>query len=352
MCYNITCSKRTRKIGMGVDMRKLGRILIVSLMVSSLVVTPVMAEPPADGTQNEEQVIDKPIDKPGDEVTTDDPVTEKPEAEKPATEKPAADAVTGILVDGLQKEKQAAELELKSMEVQLAEMMTGINELEMNLVNTGEGIIKTTKQLEKAQEKEKKQYQDMKRHIKAIYEYGNMAMLDGIFKSGSIAEFLRRAEYVQSLHSYDRKLLKKYVKTKEKTSDLKEKLEADMKNLEEMQVQYEESKKALDEMLLEKRTEVANIDLKLFEIAMGIEQGEGTGLDYIAPEDLAGGQAIVEAAKAFIGVPYVWGGASKSGIDCSGLVLMAHKAIGVDLAHYSGIQGSGGKAIPSMALAL
>ena len=41
----------------------------------------------------------------------------------------------------------------------------------------------------------------------------------------------------------------------------------------------------------------------------------------------------------------MWGGASASGVDCSGLVLLAHKAIGVNLAHFSGSQGSGGKAV-------
>ena len=34
-----------------------------------------------------------------------------------------------------------------------------------------------------------------------------------------------------------------------------------------------------------------------------------------------------------------------SGIDCSGLVMRAHQAIGVKLAHYSGSIGSGGRAV-------
>ena len=34
-----------------------------------------------------------------------------------------------------------------------------------------------------------------------------------------------------------------------------------------------------------------------------------------------------------------------SGIDCSGLVMRAHEAIGVKLAHYSGSIGSGGRAV-------
>ena len=35
-----------------------------------------------------------------------------------------------------------------------------------------------------------------------------------------------------------------------------------------------------------------------------------------------------------------------SGVDCSGLVLLAHRAIGVRLTHSSAVQGRGGKKVP------
>ncbi len=40
---------------------------------------------------------------------------------------------------------------------------------------------------------------------------------------------------------------------------------------------------------------------------------------------------LIEDATCMIGVPYVWGGTSGNGIDCSGLARLLHKLIGLDL---------------------
>lgn len=43
------------------------------------------------------------------------------------------------------------------------------------------------------------------------------------------------------------------------------------------------------------------------------------------------GQKIVDTAKQYLGVPYVWGGSTPSGFDCSGLVQYVFKAHGISL---------------------
>lgn len=57
------------------------------------------------------------------------------------------------------------------------------------------------------------------------------------------------------------------------------------------------------------------------------------------PPPLASGAGgAVQAAEREIGVPYVWGGSSPSGFDCSGLVMWAYAQVGIGLPHFSGGQ--------------
>jgi cell wall-associated NlpC family hydrolase len=56
-------------------------------------------------------------------------------------------------------------------------------------------------------------------------------------------------------------------------------------------------------------------------------------------------QQAVEFAKQFLGTPYVWGGTSPQGFDCSGLVQYVWKKFGVSLPRVSQQQAGAGKRI-------
>lgn len=166
-------------------------------------------------------------------------------------------------VDNLKKEKAAKQSEVSSLQSQLTTLMGKVNTLESELIQTGEDITKAQGDLEVAQEKEKEQYAAMKKRIKYMYEAGNDSAFETLVTSEDFTDLLSKAEYVQNVHSYDRKQLQEYVETKQQISDLKDSLEKDQKELESKQVEYEKQGDNLNNLITSKSAEVANLDSEI-----------------------------------------------------------------------------------------
>ena len=297
-------------------------------------------------------------------------------------------------VDQIKEQKEEVQEEVESLQAQLTKVISQINELEEKLIEKGEQIIQATEDLEAAEAKEKEQYEAMKLRIKYMYEEGSTSAIEKMVESGTISELLSQAEYIQNVHTYDRNQLNEYVKTKEEIENLKITLETEQKELEKTQTEFEEKQETLDATIAEKKEEVADLEQQ-FQEAVEQAAREAAERERKRKEEeerkrqeeeakkqqnssnnnssnsttnnssnnsssntttnnnststntgnTSKAQAIVEGAKSYLGVPYVYGGTSRDGIDCSGLVMLAHKYAGISVARTSGALGAGGKAI-------
>ena len=59
----------------------------------------------------------------------------------------------------------------------------------------------------------------------------------------------------------------------------------------------------------------------------------------------ANGSAIIEVASRYVGVPYVWGAATPSGMDCSGFTSYVYAQFGITLPHSSAAQRNSGTVV-------
>jgi cell wall-associated NlpC family hydrolase len=67
----------------------------------------------------------------------------------------------------------------------------------------------------------------------------------------------------------------------------------------------------------------------------------------LPPTDGSIGAQAVSIAMQYLGVPYVWGGSSPGGFDCSGLTSYVYAQLGIGLSHYTGSQWNEGTRVPA-----
>ncbi len=77
-------------------------------------------------------------------------------------------------------------------------------------------------------------------------------------------------------------------------------------------------------------------------------RGTSAGRTPADPGSLSSGDAsVVDVALQYLGVPYVWGGASPAGFDCSGLMQYSYRQVGIMLPRTSRAQYAVGQHIAS-----
>lgn len=275
----------------------------------------------------------------------------------------------------LRDQKAQVESEVSDLQSQLNTLMTKMNDLETQLITTGQEIVQAESDLETAQEKEQQQYEDLKLRIKYMYEEGDGSALERVAESGSIAEVLTQAEYVQKVHSYDREQLQAYQETVQEVKDLKASLEEEQTNLQNIESEYQAQSAELQSTIDSKSAEVSNLDAMIQEAArVALEKAAAeaaakeaaeaqaqqvasnqttndttpaetpsapettvTPSAPAAPEtpstpstptvtpepsyNASTGNAIVDRAYSWVGrAEYVWGACSPGAFDCSGFV--------------------------------
>ncbi|MCR5703287.1 MAG: peptidoglycan DD-metalloendopeptidase family protein [Eubacterium sp.] len=160
----------------------------------------------------------------------------------------------------LAKERNEAQQEVNKLEEQVAEVSNTLNQTNDQLAKTETKIGKTKKKLKKAQEKEVSQYESMKVRIQYMYENGNTQMIDLLFNSDSITDFMDKAEYITELSQYDRNMLNELVATKEQIANAKTELETQKGKLVTLQKKQKSSIKKLIALSETKQEEVQSFN--------------------------------------------------------------------------------------------
>ncbi len=150
-------------------------------------------------------------------------------------------------VNELAEEQEGVDAQIQTLSDEISELMASISLLEEEIEAKKAQIEQAKIDLAKAQEIEQQQYEAMKVRVKAMYESGETTVLDIIFSSSSMQDMLNKADYIEKMHEYDKKLFINYKTARQNVEDLKQNLEIEESELEAAQEGLEEEMDTVEE---------------------------------------------------------------------------------------------------------
>ena len=199
-----------------------------------------------------------------------------------------------------------------------------------------------------------------------MYEDQSVSLAEVFLTSSDMSTMLNKAVYMQEVYNYDRNKLDEMAQTASEIKELKEKLESDKQELDEAQTQLTEKQALLYSTIQETQAKADDVNSQLesavkkaAEVAAKREQERQAAAanqnQHInttvtpAKGDSSVASGVVSLAYSLLGVPYVSGGSSPSGFDCSGFTSYLFRQYGINISRSSSAQAYGGTAVNGLA---
>ncbi len=199
------------------------------------------------------------------------------------------------LKESLQEAKDELAGHVVELDNEMSQVTTKLLEVEQLLEAKQTEHEQTQERLVQAKEDIEKQYEDMKIRIQFMYEHGSMSFIEILLSCSSFSEMLNKAEYIEQVSAYDRRMLSEYEETKEKVEALEKELGDQKQILETVRADVKKQQEQMQGLIQEKQDEIKEYQTDIANKEKAIKEYE----DMIAAQDdtIRALEAAVAAAK-------------------------------------------------------
>jgi cell wall-associated NlpC family hydrolase len=282
-------------------------------------------------------------------------------------------------IDKATRQAEALRELIEQLDEELGAAAEDYNYAKQQLDDTQAAIKKTSKQLAKSEADLGTVQARLNERVVEIYKTGDITLLAVVLGANSFSELIDRFDQLRRLSRQDAELLEQVQDYKTDVADRKRELEVELKQekaglaqteaaKQKVLAQLEKQKKALKgkeaQIAQLKKEEAARQAALAAAAKKAAEEAarkavaaraaakaaaakakakttattEPSNGKVTANPDGVSGAEVVAIAMKYLGVPYVWGGQSASGLDCSGLVKFVYGKVGIYLPHSSRMQ--------------
>ena len=217
--------------------------------------------------------------------------------------------------------------------------------------------------------------QVLERRVDRIYRQGSAGFIEVLLNTSSIHEFMSQYDMLGRISQQDRDIVEQVFNHKTEVENSRSELEQARQKQEELLATAAAEKNEIETRMAAKQEVLAGAEAEVARvIAAEEEEQRESQAEYTsqvasqmngmpAPEAPSGGEypaaappppssgGAVSIAMQYLGVPYVWGGESPGGFDCSGLVKYVYGQMGIYLPHSAAAQYYAGTPISYSQLA-
>lgn len=217
--------------------------------------------------------------------------------------------------------------------------MDKLNKLKEEILEKENDIKYNEEQLILAQKNLEEKDNQLAERLKGIQANGgieatSMQYLDVLFSSGNILDAVKKASLISKICTSDKNLILEAKESKEKLIESKNDIEKESAEL-------LKKKEDIENQIKELEDEKVNLLKYVQENNWIINSDEGITVPVTLSSDISGeARMLIEEAEKYLKVPYLWGGASPNGFDCSGLMQYVFKSQGIDIPRISEEQQS------------
>lgn len=166
-------------------------------------------------------------------------------------------------LSNLQTIKKDLEAQRANLKSYVAQLDSSLAQIEQNIRELSEKIAVKEKEIAEAEaelgialENEENQKEAMIDRIRMVYESGDPQMLDMLLESSGFGDFLNKADYVERVVTYDRKLWQDYKLVREYVELCKQGLELEKEILDEAKAGVEEEQQNLESLIDQKNRDI------------------------------------------------------------------------------------------------
>ncbi len=244
-------------------------------------------------------------------------------------------------IDKAKTDAQALSNLIDQLNVELGAATEAYNYANQQFKDTQAAAKKTSTELTRAEKDLASAQNQFNQRLVGVYKSGNLGMLSVILDANSFSELVTRLNQLARISKQDSELVKEIQGYEAQTTDRKAKLDSELQQQKTYQAQTAAAKQmVLDQLAKQSKAlkgkEAQIAQLKKAEAARQAKLAAEARAAKVFAASRPG--KVVSMAMQYLGVPYVWGGSSPRGFDCSGLVQYVYAKVGISLPHSSRMQ--------------